>query len=221
MAPIRFAAALLLALSFAGGWTGGAAAQDDSIDGVTPETEARESARAHASIVAQSGGGYSDPRLVNYVTMIGERLRVAAGPAAAPFQFTFTFLDSPGAVAFAQPGGYIYLSRGLLALASSESEIAAVMAHEMGHVILRHGAYRQRLQKAMAGQAPGAIAGATNRLSRAQELEADATGIGTARRGLSDLPKQNRAPGTARGAVEFGGLFQVCEVAGTRKHHQF
>lgn len=200
MAPIRFALALLLALHVAGGWIGGAAAQDDSIDGVTPETEARESARAHASIVAQSGGGYSDPRLVAYVAAIGERLRVAAGPEAGPFRFTFTLLDSPGVVAFAQPGGYIYLSRGLLALASTESEVAAVMAHEMGHVILRHGAYRQRLQKSMAGQAPGAIAGATNRLSRAQELEADERSVrllaaagydpGTQERFLQTVEKQ-------------------------------
>ena len=174
---IRFAFALLLAVALASGGSRDAAAANDSIDGITPESEMRDSARAHPSLVAQSGGGYGDPRVAAYVSNIGERLRAAAGPEADQFAFVFTVVDSPGVLAFAHPGGYIYLSRGLLALASSEAEIAAVMAHEMGHVLLRHGAYRQRLQKSMVGEPPGAIAGATNRLSRVQELEADARSI--------------------------------------------
>ncbi len=159
---------VLLAL----GWASAAAAQD-SIDGVTPATEARDSALAHAGVVTQSGGPYGDPRIGSYIAAIGERIRAVAGPDADKFQFTFTILDSPGVIAFAQPGGYIYLSRGLLALASNEAEIAAVVAHEMAHVLLRHGAYRQQLQRSMAGRTPGEIAGATNRLTRAQELQAD------------------------------------------------
>ena len=64
------------------------------------------------------------------------------------FTFTFTVLNSPVINAFATPGGFVYVTRGLLALADNEAELAGVMAHEIGHVVARHSA--QRYSQAMA-----------------------------------------------------------------------
>ena len=68
---------------------------------------------------------------------------LAAASDAPRLGYTFTVLDSPLVNAFAVPGGYVYLTRGLLALADSEAEVAGVLAHEIAHITARHGAGRQ------------------------------------------------------------------------------
>jgi predicted Zn-dependent protease len=160
----------------AAAWAGMAYAAE-SIDGVTPDMEARQSARGHLALVAQLGGEYTDRGIATYVAGIGQRLIDAAGSDAAPFSFTFTVLDTPGILAFAQPGGYVYISRAVLALANSEAEVAAVLAHEMGHVILRHGSHRQSVLREMTGRPRRDINDAANALNRAQELAADAVSV--------------------------------------------
>ena len=65
-----------------------------------------------------------------------------APPTGPTCNITFTVLDSPIVNAFAMPGGYVYVTRGLLALANSEAEVAGVLAHEIGHVTARHAAER-------------------------------------------------------------------------------
>ena len=57
-------------------------------------------------------------------------------------KFTFTILDSPIVNAFALPGGYIYITRGLISLCQNEAQLAGVIAHEIGHVTARHAARR-------------------------------------------------------------------------------
>jgi predicted Zn-dependent protease len=107
-------------------------------------------------------------------------------------------LNSQSINAFALPTGQLYVTRGLIALANDESELASVLAHEMGHVIARHAAIReeQAKQAALVGRVvsdvisdptEGALALAKSKLalasfSRAQEFEADAIGIGIASR---------------------------------------
>ena len=55
--------------------------------------------------------------------------------SASSTKFTFTVLNSPVVNAFALPGGYVYVTRGLMALANSEAELASVIAHEIGHTL--------------------------------------------------------------------------------------
>jgi len=113
---------------------------------ITPGTfissadEMKIGAQAHPKIVAQFGGIYEDEDLNAYVTDIATRLKSNLPQPAPPYQITI--LNSPAINAFAAPGGYIYLTRGLLALANNEAEIASVLAHELGHLSRRHSAIR-------------------------------------------------------------------------------
>lgn len=146
--------------------------------------------REHPKLVKQFGGEYENPRLQRYVDEIG---RKTAQFAEYEFPYKFTIVNSPIVNAFALPGGFIYLSRGLLALASSEAEVAGVISHEIGHVTARHTAERiSQSQLAQLGvgllgvltrnqsvaQGAGQVAGLVLRgHSRDQELEADTLGM--------------------------------------------
>ncbi len=94
----------------------------------------------HPKIVRQFGGEVKDPALREYVASLGNSL--VRHTELAGQRFTFTVLSSDIVNAFALPGGYVYVTRGLLALADSEAELAGVLAHEIGHVTGRHGESR-------------------------------------------------------------------------------
>tara|TARA_R110000782_G_scaffold49668_14_gene108079 strand:+ start:3844 stop:5307 length:1464 start_codon:yes stop_codon:yes gene_type:complete len=79
---------------------------------------------------------YDNPALQNYVQNIGAKL--AAKSHRSNLTYSFTVLDSKEVNAFALPGGYIYITRGLMAYLNSEAELAAVLGHEIGHVTARH-----------------------------------------------------------------------------------
>jgi predicted Zn-dependent protease len=79
---------------------------------------------------------YDDPALKAYVQRIGERL--ARNSHRSGLVYRFTVLDSPEVNAFAVPGGYIYITRGILAYLGDEADLAAVLGHELGHVTARH-----------------------------------------------------------------------------------
>ncbi len=81
-------------------------------------------------------GVYRDEELQRYVSGIGERLAAVSHRPTLPW--TFTVVDVPAVNAFALPGGYIYVTRGLLAHLGDESELAGVLGHEIGHVTARH-----------------------------------------------------------------------------------
>lgn len=97
-------------------------------------------AREHPRIIASYGGVYSDRQAEIVIARIVGRLLAAADQPNA--QFTVTILDTADVNAFALPGGYVYVTRGILALASDTSELAAVLAHEIAHVTLRHARAR-------------------------------------------------------------------------------
>ena len=78
----------------------------------------------------------NDPGLAAYVENLGQKL--ARQSHRAGLEYRFTVLDSPDVNAFALPGGFIYVTRGILAYLNSEAELAAVMGHEIGHVTARH-----------------------------------------------------------------------------------
>jgi predicted Zn-dependent protease len=86
--------------------------------------------------VAASIGLYPESGLQAYVQRIGDTL--AAHSERPGLAWTFRLVDDPAVNAFALPGGYVYVTRGLMAYLTSEAELAAVMAHEIGHVTARH-----------------------------------------------------------------------------------
>ena len=94
----------------------------------------------HPIIVKQFGGKYDDDQLNNYVSDLGNFIKSKS--EMPNIEWNFTILDSPVVNAFALPGGYVYVTRGLLALANSEAELASVLGHEIGHVTARHSAQR-------------------------------------------------------------------------------
>lgn len=83
-------------------------------------------------------GVYDDPALQAYVTEIGQDLARASHRPNLPW--SFTIVDNPAINAFALPGGYIYITRGILSYLDDESELAGVLGHEIGHVTARHAA---------------------------------------------------------------------------------
>jgi len=89
----------------------------------------------HAKVIKRYGR-YDNERLQNYVQKIGSEL--ANKSHRTNLIFRFTVLDSNEINAFALPGGYIYITRGLMAYLSNEAELAAVLGHEIGHVTARH-----------------------------------------------------------------------------------
>jgi len=165
-----------------------------TVDTVTRNDKLAELARAqHPRILATYGGEYSDPKLERMVAkVVGSLTTVSNNPTQT---YRITILNSPNVNAFALPGGYLYVTRGLLALANDSAELAAVIAHEMGHVTANHGLARQQKEQEeilaskvvsdVLGETPTArvalIKGKLRlaQFSRNQELEADAIGIKT------------------------------------------
>ena len=89
-------------------------------------------------------GIYDDVELAAYINEIGQRL--VAYSTMPDGDFTFTLLDSPDINAFALPGGFIYVNRGLLAFLETEEELAGVIAHEIGHITENHHGRRKSQQ---------------------------------------------------------------------------
>ena len=148
-------------------------------------------ARENPKIIASYGGIYSDrPAEIMLAQIVGRLLSAADQPNT---KFTVTVLDSPIVNAFALPGGYIYVTRGILALANDQSELAAILAHEISHVILKHAQARTNRIKTTAlvdkvvtgvfGADPSTDQSANKAqlslaaFSQAQELAADKSGI--------------------------------------------
>jgi predicted Zn-dependent protease len=98
--------------------------------------------------VRKEMGVYEDPELQRYVESVG--LRMAQSSQRPQLPWHFTVVDSPAVNAFALPGGYIYITRGILAYLNDEAQMAGVLGHEIGHVTARHAA--QQYSKATAAQ---------------------------------------------------------------------
>lgn len=156
------------------------------------QSELQQAAQQHPQVVEQFGGPV-DAKLNNYVASVGRRIADYTGVSNAPGVYNVTVLNSPVRNAFAVPGGYVYVTRELLALMNDEAELAFVLGHEMGHVAARHGQKRQtrntlgQLGAAIAAMVTGSsevgqIAGQLGQglvlsYSRSQEREADKLGV--------------------------------------------
>lgn len=121
-------------------------------------SEAQEIAlgrEADAEIVAQLGL-VDDPALQAWVNGIGQRLAARSERPGLPW--SFKVVDDPVVNAFALPGGFIYVTRGILGHLKSEAELAAVLGHEIGHVTAQHGVNQMsKAQLATGGLVVGAI----------------------------------------------------------------
>lgn len=166
---------------------------------MSEEAEVAEGAKAHQEVL-QEYGVVNNPALQSYVNALGQRL--AGQSHRSQLQWRFTVLDSPEINAFALPGGYVYVTRGIMAYMDSEADLAGVIGHEIGHVTARHGAQRATSQQnaglgvlaasvlgavaeaygvAGAGQLAGQVsqnvaAGYIASYGREQELQADGLG---------------------------------------------
>src|SRR5690606_31340943 len=96
----------------------------------------------HPKLLEEFGGAVSGPQAA-YVETVGKTIAVQSGLSHARHDFTAPLLNSPVNNAFAIPGGYVYVTRQLVALMNNEAELAAVLGHEVGHVAARHAAKRQ------------------------------------------------------------------------------
>lgn len=104
------------------------------------DEEKRVGSEQFPSLVKEFGGEYQDARLKGYLTSLGNEL--ARHSETPDMKFTFTLLNSDIVNAFALPGGFVCVSRGLMALCQDEAELAGVVGHEIGHVVARHSAQR-------------------------------------------------------------------------------
>jgi len=203
--PFKLSILTLSGLILAGSLTGCGSTVNNPVTGQTERSvmseadEIAEGKKAHAQVLEEYGV-LKNPRVQAYVNDIGRRL--ARQSQRANLQWTFTVLDSPEINAFALPGGYVYITRGIMVYLESEADLAGVMGHEIGHVSARHGAQRATRQQdaglgVLAASVLGAIleskgvggagrmasdlsqtvaAGYVSRYGREQELQADGLG---------------------------------------------
>lgn len=148
--------------------------------------------RERQRILSAYGGAYQDPPLERLLDKVAKT--VAAASDQPELSYRITVLNSPSVNAFALPSGDVYITRGLVSLANDTSEIAAVVAHEMGHVLARHAFARADKERqamlvsrivtdVLNDPNAGALAKARGRVSlarfsREQEFEADQIGVG-------------------------------------------
>jgi len=162
---------------------------------MSEEKEKQVGASEHPKIIEQFGGVYEDSNLGFYVARVGAKL--AQFSELPDLGYTFTILNDEKVNAFALPGGYVYITRGLLAIVADEAEMAGVLAHEIGHITARHSSQRYSATVAtniglqilgVIGSVAGAPTGAgqiaslgaqaaLQSYSREQELESDMLGV--------------------------------------------
>jgi predicted Zn-dependent protease len=185
----RSALALLAATALVLPGCGGGRSDPAEYSPEIEESERQLGAEQHPQLLAEFGGSYDAPEAA-YVARIGESLASAAGLGG---QCKFTLVNSDVVNAFAVPGCYIYLTRGLMSVVNSEAELASVLAHEVGHIVADHSERQQKrslwrslgvmavglvTQSERLTQLAGAAAGYfTLSYSRKQEFESDDLGI--------------------------------------------
>lgn len=161
--------------------------------------EVAEAQQQHALLVREFGGAETGARAA-YVESVGRRVAVHSGIANSAAAYHFTVLNSAVENAFAVPGGYVYVTRQLMALMNDESELGFALGHEVGHVAANHAQARQSAQRrnsvlGVLGSILGSVLGgsvfgdlisqgtqqaavmSTLRFSREQEYQADSLGL--------------------------------------------
>src|SRR5512146_2411391 len=98
----------------------------------------------------------NDPQVVEYINNLGHRL-TQFEPLPADYPWQFRVVNAKDINAFALPGGYIFVNRGAIEAAENEAQLAGVIAHETGHVVMRHGTHQA--SQMLLAQAPLSILG--------------------------------------------------------------
>ncbi|MEP0981670.1 M48 family metalloprotease [Leptolyngbya sp. AS-A5] len=166
---------------------------------LSPRQEIALGLQSRQQMATRHGGLFPEQSLQDYIDAVGERVVQRSEAAKAPYPFEFHLLrDSQTVNAFALPGGQIFITAALLGRMNSEAQLAAVLGHEVGHVVGRHGAEhlaKQQLGVSLVnaigvaasggedgGQGAAAIAQAANQLvnlryGRQDEAESDRLGL--------------------------------------------
>lgn len=176
---------------------------------------------------------YEHPQLQTYIQSVGDT--VARISHRQDLYFRFTLLDSTQVNAFALPGGYIYITRGLLAYLNTEAELAAVLGHEVGHVTARHSVRQHSMATATgllgsivaaASGVPGADqltqlvgVGIVRGYGREQELEADRLGAEYLSKSGYDSAAMQRVIGVLKNQELFDAQLAKEEGREPRSYH--
>jgi predicted Zn-dependent protease len=166
-------------------------------------------------LVRQQIGAYQNEKIQNYVSEMGQKLLKSI--EEPEFQFHFLVIDDPMVNAFAVPGGYVYIARGMLAYLDSEAQLAGVVGHEMGHVVGHHS-YKQ-MQKSM-GDALLMIAGLGATVAAGGGGQAAAAWV-TATSTLSSLSSAGYGRDLELQADEFGLIYSVDAGYDPREQSKF
>jgi len=161
---------------------------------LSPEQEVALGMQSAPQMAARFGGISRNEKASVIVKTIGQRLAARSVAAKSTYRFSFHVLADPKTInAFALPGGPVFITEGLLRLLRTEGEVAAVLGHEIGHVIARHGAEhlaKQQLTQGLVGavalgsgdygttQMAQAVGSLVNmKYGRDDELESDSLGV--------------------------------------------
>jgi predicted Zn-dependent protease len=188
-------ATLLIAIVFVAACSTNPATGKRQFNIVSESQELAIGQQSHQEIIQQFGVYDEKPELNRLVARVGRELATKSERPNLPW--TFTVLDSPMVNAMALPGGYIYITRGMLERINSEEELAGVLGHEIAHVTARHSAQQiSKQQLAQVGMVLGAVVAGPEvlqqygqlaqlglgllfqRYSRQHETEADLLGTG-------------------------------------------
>ncbi len=187
---LALAAALLLTASPAVAPDAANAQGSQALAGLSAR-DRQVGAEGYKQLLQEFGGAVDGP-LSAYVAKVGTRVAMASVPGSRATDWHVTVLNSPVPNAMATPGGYLYITRGLLAMINSEAELAAVLGHEAGHVAARHSDKRSSRATIgalgsiaaailLGGQAASLVNNGAGALiagySRGQENEADTLGM--------------------------------------------
>jgi predicted Zn-dependent protease len=145
-----------------------------------------------AEQITQEYPVYNNAEVGRYIGSLGEKIVSVCDRRDVAYRFTV--LDSPIVNAFAAPGGYVYVTTGLLAKASNEAEVVAVLSHEVGHVVARHSAQRIQTQFAIG------LAAELSGLNKSSRLFQDMVGLG-ANLALQGYSRENELEADYYGAL--------------------
>ena len=152
---MRFAALVLIAGTLAGCARNPATGHNELM--LVSESQEIAMGQQYDSQVVATIGLYPDPALQSYIQTLGKRLAATSERPNLPW--TFRVVDDPAVNAFAVPGGFVYVTRGILAHMNNEAQLATVVGHEIGHVTARHtAAEMSKEQVATLGLVVGSIA---------------------------------------------------------------
>ena len=191
--------------------------------GVSLEEEVKLGQAEHQKIISKFGI-YRDQELQSYINKVGQR--VAAESSRPEIEYRFTILNDDLINAFALPGGFIYVTRGMLLHMNSESELAAVLGHEIAHVTEKHALRRQTRGKGISvlntvlavgtGQPGlyelGNVFGGAYLLGYSREFELDADEVGA-----QYMAKAGYSPSAMLNTIEILKAKDRIEISQARK----